>query len=62
MPPLPQAGQYRSPKVTSIQKDGLNDEEIQARERVVMLMRNGKKQLKEKNSTVEPHASVMNTP
>lgn len=49
------AGQYRSPKVTSIQKEGLSEEQIQARERVVTLMRNGKKQLKEKNSTDSRH-------
>lgn len=49
------AGQYRSPKKTALNKEGLSDEQNQAREQVVTLMRNGKKQLKVKNATESRH-------
>uniref|UniRef100_A0A7S0RSJ9 Protein FLUORESCENT IN BLUE LIGHT, chloroplastic n=2 Tax=Pyramimonas obovata TaxID=1411642 RepID=A0A7S0RSJ9_9CHLO len=49
------AGQYRSPKVTAIQKEGLTEEQNMARECVVTLMRNGKQLLKQKDAKESRH-------
>mmetsp|Transcript_38705 Transcript_38705/g.65165 ORF Transcript_38705/g.65165 Transcript_38705/m.65165 type:complete len:323 (+) Transcript_38705:69-1037(+) len=50
------AGQYKRPDTLTPWKEGMTDQQIEYRERVVSLMKNGKQQLKLKNSKEATHS------